>query len=579
MKKMFSLALVLAVVLSAMAVPAVSADAAQDVNLALNKEAWAFSYYNDGTTVLSPDKAVDGVWNKGDCFINGSGSPMYWAVDLGAMCDISSIRFDAVRAGGGAEEFINFRIELSKTLTFTADSTVTVATYGAEGATEITTVPVATDETYRYVRFIKTDGASHLCLVEVEVMGTVVTENKALSKPTWQNAAPLANNDALYGTVNMVDGAWRPSGYGTNTLEGTLINCGAVADYYCAVDLQAKCKIDEIVMELGRSNGCDAERCMMNIEVANKEDFSDAVTVKSYGAEQFSATDAQIISVAAEGTYRYVRVYKTDGKSCMSIAELEVYGVAVEENYAYKKSPWVSSYVYAPENAVDGSWNKTTQNTFIACGADTAEGSPAYWAVDLGDRYEVNSIRFTGRYSGCAEEYVNFKIQLSNDRDFAASETVNVANYTTAFTMDDVLTVTVDQPRAYRYVRFVKTNTTNHLCMAEVEVWGSEASTALTCFTDETLATEMDAIPESGSFAYCLNAVNDDTANAKTFTVIVASYAGGSLDTVSMYNHSVGAGETEDFVQSVAAAKGNEYKVFLWDMNGILPFIEAIPLQ
>lgn len=142
-------------------------------------------------------------------------------------------------------------------------------------------------------------------------------------------------------------------------------------------------------------------------------------------------------------------------------------------------------------DAVD---NNTSGNWSDGSVTHTNYDNLAWWQVDLGGTYTINSVQVWNRTDCCAERLTNFNVTLLD----ANQAVVASANYPAQAGSATTITIT----GTGRYVK-VQLAGTNYLSLAEVKVWGAPApsSAQLRWLVTDQLGTPRMVLDQTGSLA------------------------------------------------------------------------------
>lgn len=374
---------------------------------------------------------------------------------------------------------------------------------------------------------------------------------------------------------------------------------------FWAVDLGAKYLIEEIQFDAYDRMSINEYECKyFDIQLANTRDFSDAVTVASYGDDAYKARQTVMVNVTEK--YRYVRFIKngTDGtaatKESLALADVDVFAAdAVKKdvvNLVKGKSPMTTSGYTNAKNATDGDYSTSAFPTI----ADTTS-----FIYDLGADYNMYNIenivfaitqRDNEQGHGVIENYdpaAKTRIYLSNDPNFeeevvlvynnntdnAAVPRCNVVDlengnlvYAVRNGEFKATRVAMADERSYRYV---KVESTGAVRIWELQVEGSRvdlpAGSHFRWYTDETLSNEIGTFTNDGTVALCFDLRNISSASTTNCDVYLATYVGKKLEKIEKFNHSSGAYVNAKFVKMVNVEYGKNYKAFAWKQGTLKP--------
>ena len=580
-------------------------------NVALNKTVWCGAWYNDPNdgTHGGAQRAVDD--NDTTCFLNGStpdrgfiNGNNFLTVDLGARYTISDIVLNTSRFSmDNYHERDNFEVQLSNYPEFNEYVTVmTVTDAPSHGAEQ--SVSVSESSKYRYVRVINTDGTEQICLRYLKVYtrdkasDTPIVSNVSFGKYAWAGGHYVAGSDVRSPEMAVDDKA--------NTM---YLNGSTVGEHkpggmnFWAVDLGAKYLIEEIQFDAyDRMSINDNECKYFDIQLANTRDFSDAVTVASYGADAYKARQMVMVNVADK--YRYVRFIKNNAEhnESLALADVDVFAAdAVKKdvvNLVKGKSPMVTTNYTNSKNGTDGDFNS-------AVFPDPQKLNTTSLVYDLGADYNMYNIenivfamtqRDNDQGHGVIENYApaaKTRIYLSNDPNFeeevvlvynnntdnAAVPRCNVVDlengnlvYAVRNGEFKATRVAMADERSYRYV---KVESTGAVRIWELQVEGSRidlpAGSHFRWYTDETLSNEIGTFTADGAVALCFDLRNISSASTTNCDVYLATYVGKKLEKIEKFNHSSGAYVNAKFVKMVNVEYGKNYKAFAWKQGTLKP--------
>ncbi|MEM6800356.1 MAG: LamG-like jellyroll fold domain-containing protein [Bacteroidota bacterium] len=403
-------------------------------NVALNKTATQSATWpgSSGRT-FDAMNAVDGDSN-GDSFGNSithtaNDLHAWWEVDLGTVYDIASINIWN-RTDCCTDRLRNFHILISEEPFDSQDLTTSLNQAGVQS---IYYPDIAGAETNlaantcgRYVR-VQLAGTGFLQLAEVEINACNGIDLEAPSIPLNLTASNIA------ATSLRLD--WNPS----------TDNVG-VAGYYIYQDGNPNpidSSTNTFLDVFGLTSGCSVE-------------FS----VAAYDASGNISEKSQPIQVTTLLL-----------SNCNTPSNLALNKTATQS------STWPTSNgrTFDAMNAVDGN---TNGNSFGNSITHTANDQNAWWEVDLGEVYDLSSIKVWNRTDCCSDRLSNFHI-------FISSTPFVSKNITTTLDQEGVsnilYTETVAQEAEFcvnrlgRYVRIQFVNT-GYLSLAEVEIMGCQVA-------------------------------------------------------------------------------------------------------
>jgi len=189
----------------------------------------------------------------------------------------------------------------------------------------------------------------------------------------------------------------------------------------------------------------------------------------------------------AVGRYgRYVRV-QLAGTNPLQLAEVQVFGQPradisnlALQGVASQSSQWRNDSRYPASNVINGNTggNGALANTMNHTNAD----ANAWWELDLGDVYDLDSIKIWNRNDCCQNRLSDFVLLVSdnpfNSKNLSTSR-AQTGVYSRQFTGAPQRTTEAIVGRTGRYIR-VQLPGSQFLHLAEVEVFGAPMSVPLT---------------------------------------------------------------------------------------------------
>ncbi|MEM9521807.1 MAG: discoidin domain-containing protein [Actinomycetota bacterium] len=554
------------------------------------KTAYQSSNYNASTTA---NRAVDGnragAWNHGPIATTSDTGP-WWEVDLGRIHTIDSIniynRTDCCADRlSGATVIVSAHAVGDVGVDDAARNAVWSTTIGTAGALVQLEVP---DRIGRYVRVqLPETGSVHLQLAEVDVMGfpgrpndldgdyiidaedtvdaggTIVSTGKSATQSSVWTGRPNATADAA------VDDLRDGGRDGSHPI--------AITDDdepWWEVDLDGWFEITGINLY----NRTDGNQDMLTgavVMLASQPFASDMTLAEAQAHARWSRSvgtpgDIVQLDVPAEPG-RYLRVQLPSGASPhLGLAEVDVIaspsaddvdgdGVPDAQDTYFNTRPIVSlgasaqqSSNYASsttaDRAVDG--NRDGRWSFGPI-ATTADAEP-WWEVDLGDRYEIDSITVFNRTDCCTDRLSGAIVTIADgpagDVSFAAAQAA--ATWSTTIADAGAIEQLTVPDQVGRYVRIqLPPGSSPYLQLAEVNVHGTAEALGVTAwpFVAPTASVDEDTITWNGNGGGWQGWVHSEPLS--TFGLIpgtdfslsfVADHAPNSGETVML-----GLGETE----------------------------------
>ena len=206
--------------------------------------------------------------------------------------------------------------------------------------------------------------------------------------------------------------------------------------------------------------------------------------------------------VTINRTGRYIRV-QLGGTNYLSIAELQVLGIAPPVNVALNKTATQSSTHASgavASRAVDGNTNGVFTNGSVT---HTLNDVNAWWQVDLGQVETIGTIKVWNRVES-PERLTNFYVFVS-DQPFTSTDLTTtqnqsgVSSYHTAGQGLFPTELAID--RTGRYVR-VQLAGTNYLSIAEVQVLTGRYVPAVQWLVPDHLGTPRILVDQTGNLAH-----------------------------------------------------------------------------
>lgn len=273
----------------------------------------ASSVYNGEST---GNKAYDGVLTPYSKWTSNGASAQSWlALDLGNTYGITG--FIVRHAGASGEpRFYNtqsFRLQYGSSL---SGPWTTITTVNNEAQQNVSTTPLATPVSARYVRLHILDAGidNHARIPEFEVYGTV---NRARTTARWSASSSY---NAAYGGNKAYDGIVSPSSKWTSN--------GASTQSWLALDLGAARALTSFVV---RHAGAGGESTYYNTQAYRIEigssffgPWASVATVSNTAQQSVTTT-----TLAGPVNARYVRLYVIDAgiDNHARIPELEIYAL------------------------------------------------------------------------------------------------------------------------------------------------------------------------------------------------------------------------------------------------------------
>ncbi|MDY6940278.1 MAG: discoidin domain-containing protein [Cyanobacteriota bacterium] len=148
-------------------------------------------------------------------------------------------------------------------------------------------------------------------------------------------------------------------------------------------------------------------------------------------------------------------------------------------NVALNKTTSQSSNAYGSNNGIKAVDGKTTGNYWDDSVTHTANNPQEWWQVDLGDVYDIDTIRVYNRTDCCSERLSNFAVMVASEpfpTEQNFSKTLEKSTWSQKFSETAGVKEEFPVKSSGRYVR-IQLAGTNYLSLAEVEVFGTPAQT------------------------------------------------------------------------------------------------------
>ena len=438
-------------------------------NLAIGKSATQSSNPFGADALRAVDGNTSGIWANNSVTHTGYDAQAWWQVDLGASYSIQSIRLgNRIDCNWRLSDFYVFvsDVPFSSTDLNATRSQNGVSSYFTSGIAGQTTL-LNVNRSGRYVR-VQLSGTNYLSLAEVEVLGSL--NNLAKGKSATQSSNPFGA-DALRAVDGNTSGIWA---------NNSVTHTGYDAQAWWQVDLGASYSIQSI--RLGNRIDCNWRLSDFYVFVSDVP-FSSTdlnVTRSQNGVSSYftSGIAGQTTLLNVNRSGRYVRV-QLSGTNYLSLAEVEVLGSL--NNLAIGKSATQSSNPFGADalRAVDGNTSGIWANNSIT---HTGYDAQAWWQVDLGKIYNIQTVKLWNRTDGSANRLNNFHVLVS-DNPFNSTDLLTTINQdqVTDYYYPGTLGLNGEFSigRTGRYLR-VQLAGTNYLSLAELQVFGTDYTVSAT---------------------------------------------------------------------------------------------------
>jgi uncharacterized protein (TIGR02145 family) len=471
-------------------------------NIALNKPVTQSSTQYESVPERAVDGNTSGIWDNGSVTHTYNDENAWWEVDLGGIYNISTIelwnRTDYC-CMARLSDFYVFASDQpfeSKQLDATLNQSNVWHVFTSDFPDPADTFLVG--RTARYIR-IQSAHSAELNIAEVIVMGSLikpqpVLTNIALNKPVTQSSTQ-------YGGVpeRAVDG--NTSGDWDN---GSVTHTYYNENAWWEVDLGGIYNINTIEL-WNRTNSCCKDRLSDFHVFASDQPFESKqldVTLNQSNVWHVFKSDypdpADTLMVGR--TARYIRIQSALSAE-LNIAEVIVMGSLNPTqpgltNIAHNKPVTQSSTQYGgvPERAVDGNTSGDWDNGSVT---HTYYNENAWWEVDLGGIYNINTIELWNRTNSCCMDRLSDFYVFASDDAFVSKQldvTLNQSNVWDVFKSDypnpaDIFMVN----RTARYIRIQNAHSAE-LNIAEVIVMGSPTELTFKSTENKSITTEI-ALP------------------------------------------------------------------------------------
>jgi hypothetical protein len=298
-------------------------------NLAQGKPATQSSDLLGGVAARAVDGNTSGAWSGNSVTHTNNNAQPWWQVDLGAVQQLQTVRLWN-RTDCCSNRLSNFYVLVSDTPFASTGLSATLAQAGVSSyhtpGPAGSSVSVSVNRTGRYVR-VQLAATDYLALAEVEVLGVA----GATPAPTPTNLAqgkPATQSSDLFGGVaaraadGNTNGAWGG---------GSVTHTDSGAQPWWEVDLGAVQQL-RTVRVWNRTDCCSNRLSNFYVLVSDAPFASTSLsaTLAQAGVSAFHTPGAVAVSaaVAVNRTGRYVRVQLAASADYLSLAEVEVSGVA-----------------------------------------------------------------------------------------------------------------------------------------------------------------------------------------------------------------------------------------------------------
>jgi len=421
----------------------------EPVNLAFGTEPTQSSTNNGGLAARAVDGNNHGVFSHASVSHTGNDVEAWWQVDLGSSAEITEIvlwnRTDCC-----SDRLSDFHVLVSDEPFTSTDLQETigqsgVADYPFPGtAGEETRITI--DHPARYVR-VQLEDRNYLSLAEVEIL-SVLEEEGQPTTPILDVDVFVDGFDAFEapGPIVAADGNALFTYQVTNLSDETLFGLYLWQDGIGAVPCPAtKMYAGELVV------------CEITVDIG-PGDHTASVAAEAWTGSGSQAEDSPTLYFRVEGGGPPGLVNLAFGKEATQTED----GSTVSAHPAGL--------------AVDGNLDGDLRNGSVSMTYRVVE---AYWEVDLGDIYDIDSITLWNRTDCCSQRLRNFHVLVSDepfeldDMQYTMTQpgVLDIHHQATADRRADI-----EVGRTGRYVRVQAAYREAMVQMAEVQVWGTDAT-------------------------------------------------------------------------------------------------------
>ncbi len=457
-------------------------------NIAFNKTVSQSSTQYGGMPERAVDGNTNGDWDNGSVTHTFEDENAWWEVDLGGIYNIETIEIWNRTNSCCMSRLSDYYLFASdhpfetKKLNGTLSQSNVWRVFKSDYPNPADTFMVG--RTARYIRVQSTHSTEELNIAEVIVTGSLnkpqpVLTNIALNKPVLQSSTQYKGVPARAVDGN-TNGNWN---------DGSVTHTYNDVNAWWEVDLGGIYNIETIEI-WNRTNSCCKTRLSDFYVFASNEPFSSKqlnVTLNQPNIWQIHTSDypdpADTLIVGR--TARFIRVQSAHSAE-LNIAEVIVMGYLSKlqiglMNVAQNKPVTQSSIKYGgiPERAVDGNTNGLWDNGSVT---HTYYDKNAWWEVDLGGIYNINTIELWNRTNSCCRERLSDFYVLTSEVPFASKKlyaTINQSNVWNVFSPDYPNPSHIyELNRNARYIR-IQSDHSAELNIAEVVVMGTPTENTL----------------------------------------------------------------------------------------------------
>lgn len=414
-------------------------------NVAKGAYVWASSYYYvEGKGYYPPENAADGSLDTDWC--NGyAQSSQFLCLDLGRPYPIEQICFLA--RNGPEEERKNFHIQGAADPEFSQP--VNLASYGSQPYAPEQLQTLSVSGSYRYIRFIKTDGISTaFSLREVEIYTRdpfalyqdIAFQKEAFGTDSWEGVSPSLGNDgdARTGWFNQ---------YAAQTYITWMVDLGQ--NYR---DYDIRC------VSFSVANPHEAERgaAAFSVELAQEKDFkAPLVLYETNGAEEsFGAQEVPLPQ--GRNQYRYLRIRLKEKAGTLCVKDVKVFA---QEYRPSGKNAALGKFVQA-----QGDPQQVAGITDGALGQGWTVAGQGQATVDFGNNYPIHTVLLQVLGSG------TYRVEACRYFDFSSPVLLYEGDLEETGALLELLP---EEPVLCRYLRVV-VNTQEEAGLGELEAYTNQ---------------------------------------------------------------------------------------------------------
>ncbi|XP_070554944.1 uncharacterized protein [Ptychodera flava] len=438
-------------------------------NIAVGKPA-SQSSLSGGSPPAGAQCAVDGNtnsnWSGNSCTHTLQEQNPWWKVDLQNIYKVDEVVITN-RQDCCSTRLVGAVVRVGSSADFASNTQCGNTVTSNEISNSITITFNCSDGTNgRYVS-VQLEGQNQfLTLCEVEVYGSLLSENLAVGKPASQSS--LYGGSPPAGAQSAVDGN-TDSNWSSDSCTHTLKQQNS----WWKVDLQNTYKVDKVVIT-NRKDCCTGRLVGAVVRVGSSADIASNTqcgnTVTSNGvAKSITIT----FDCSDDTSGRYVSVQLEGKNEFLTLCEVEVYGSLLSENLAVGKPASQSSlYGGSPpagaQSAVDGN---TDSNWSSESCTHTVQQQNSWWKVDLQNIHSVDKVVITNRKDCCSERLVGAVVRVGSSSDIASNSQCGNTVTSDQITQSITIPFNCNVGTKGRYVSVQLEGKNEFLTLCEVEVY------------------------------------------------------------------------------------------------------------